>query len=154
MTESFSCDTICQEAMDGRLGDLRALGLRITPQRAAIVRFLHGNTDHPSAEEIFEAVRAGHPGLSFATVYNTLEALTKRGALKALTMDPARRRYDPDPREHDHVVCTACARVTDVPGGPSSPDASRALRTGYAVMGGHREFHGLCPECQSAGQQY
>jgi Fur family peroxide stress response transcriptional regulator len=54
-------------------------GFKRTPQRLAILAYLEGNTSHPSAEEIFHAVGGKDQTLSFATVYNTLNALSRQG---------------------------------------------------------------------------
>ena len=71
----------------------RDIGFKLTPQRLAILDYLDGNTNHPSAEEIFGAVKTKFPTMSFATVYNTLEALRDRGKVLELTIDPSRKRY-------------------------------------------------------------
>jgi len=55
----------------------RNIGLKLTPQRRD-TRYLEGNKEHPSAEEIFRAVSEKYPTMSFATVYNTLAALSKK----------------------------------------------------------------------------
>ncbi|MFZ2197327.1 MAG: transcriptional repressor, partial [Thermodesulfovibrionales bacterium] len=54
----------------------RNIGFKLTPQRLAILSYLEGNKEHPSAEEIFRAVSDQYPTMSFATVYNTLAALS------------------------------------------------------------------------------
>ena len=47
-------------------------GLKLTPQRLAILDYLKENREHPSAEMIFKSVREKFPTISFSTVYNTL----------------------------------------------------------------------------------
>ena len=59
--------------------EYRHLNIKLTPQRLAILGFLKGNKSHPSAEDIFKAVQKQFPTMSFATVYNTLEALKNKG---------------------------------------------------------------------------
>ncbi|MBI5598388.1 MAG: transcriptional repressor, partial [Deltaproteobacteria bacterium] len=49
----------------------REKGLKLTPQRLAILEYLEGNTSHPTAEDIYRAIKRKHPTVSFATVYNT-----------------------------------------------------------------------------------
>lgn len=118
-----------------------------TPQRLAILDFLTGNTSHPSAEDIFREVSKTYQSMSFATVYNTLHALTRAGALRELTIDPERKRYDPDTSNHHHLICLHCGRIVDVPGGVTidlPPDAAQ----GYSIIGSNVEFYGYCPECK------
>ncbi len=124
----------------------RGLGSKMTPQRMAILDYLTGNTSHPSAEDVFRAIRRTFPTLSFATVYNTLDALKKRGMLRELTGDPAKKRFDPDPTPHHHLICTRCRRIVDVRAGYRLQVAERD-RAGFEITGSHIEFLGICPAC-------
>lgn len=124
----------------------RDLGLTLTPQRIAILDFLEGNLSHPSAEDVYRAVRRKFPTMSFATVYNTLETLKVRGMLQELTGDPGKKRFDPDPRPHHHLICTRCRRIEDVHAQFRLPVAERD-RAGFTITGNHVEFYGTCAEC-------
>ena len=126
----------------------RKSGLKLTPQRLAILEFLDGNTDHPSADSIFQEVKKKYPMMSFATVYNTIEALKKRGDLLELTIDPERRRYDPETRPHHHLICVECKKIVDVHKefSISVPDE---IGDDFDLAGNHIEFYGVCPECKS-----
>ena len=55
----------------------RNVGLKLTPQRLAILNYLEGNKEHPSAEDVYKAVSRKFPTMSLATVYNTLESLKR-----------------------------------------------------------------------------
>src|SRR2546427_12493519 len=54
---------------------LEAAGRRSTPQREAVYRYLAGVDHHPTAEEVYLAVKRRVPRRSLATVYTALEAL-------------------------------------------------------------------------------
>ena len=58
----------------------RGRGVKLTPQRLAIFEYLSRHPGHPTAEEVYRAVLARYPTLSFATVYKTLELLAEMGA--------------------------------------------------------------------------
>jgi Fur family peroxide stress response transcriptional regulator len=126
-----------------------AAGLRLkrTPQRLAILEYLRGNTSHPSAEEIYRAVSRKYQSMSFATVYNTLNALTRKGALRELTIDPERKRYDPDTSSHHHFICVNCGTIFDVPE-EIRVDLPGTLQENFTVEGYHIEFYGQCTPCQ------
>jgi Fur family peroxide stress response transcriptional regulator len=124
----------------------RDMGMKLTPQRLAILEFLEGNTRHPSAEEIFGAVKDRFPTMSFATVYNTLEALKARGKLLELTIDPARKRYDPNPENHHHLMCIRCGKIKDI-FRTFELEISDKERGSYELVGSHVEFYGVCPKC-------
>ncbi len=130
----------------------RNRGLKLTPQRIAIFDYLEGNREHPSADDIFRAVSRQFPTMSFATVYNTLSALRDRGRLKELTIDPAKKRYDPDSSEHNHLICDSCHRVVDIEK-KFDLDLPARYRNEFTVLNNHVEFHGLCPECRLRGKK-
>ena len=118
-----------------------------TPQRLAILDYLDGNTAHPSAEEIYRAVSKKYQSMSFATVYNTLNTLTQAGAVRELTIDPERKRYDPDVSSHHHLICVACRKIADVPDTVAVAPPKGAARD-FTVLGSHIEFYGLCAACR------
>jgi Fur family peroxide stress response transcriptional regulator len=118
-----------------------------TPQRLAILDYLDGNTSHPSAEDIFRAVSKQYDAMSFATVYNTLNTLSEAGAVRELTIDPDRKRYDPDTTMHHHLICVNCRKIVDIPGelGIAVPEG---VAPDFMILGSHVEFYGQCPSCQ------
>jgi len=117
-----------------------------TPQRLAILEYLEGNTSHPSAEDIFRAVTVKYQSMSFATVYNTIHALTKAGVLRELTIDPERKRYDPDTSGHHHLICMSCGKIIDVPE-KIHVDLPNSMRENFTILGNHIEFYGQCSPC-------
>ncbi len=129
----------------------RALGIKLTPQRLAILEFLDGNKNHPSAEDIYSAVKKTYPMMSFATVYNTLEALSKQGNIQELKIDPDRKRYDPDTTYHHHLICTDCQKIVDIHAefDVSVPDEAKGS---FEIVGNHIEFHGTCPDCKKKSE--
>lgn len=122
-------------------------GFKRTPQRVAIFDYLEGNTTHPSAEDIYRAVSKKHHSMSFATVYNTMNSLTAVGAIRELTIDPERRRYDPDTSAHNHLICIVCRKVQDAPG-EIRVDLPKGTAADFAVIGNHIEFYGYCAGCK------
>lgn len=126
----------------------RINGLKLTPQRLAILEYLDGNKAHPSAEDIYDVVRKKYPMMSFATVYKTLETLKQKGSIQELTIDSERRRYDPDTTQHHHLICVKCKKVfdihTDLP--VQIPDDAKEQ---FEVTGNHIEFYGICSVCKT-----
>ena len=126
----------------------RNSGLKLTPQRLAILQYLEGNKDHPSADAIYKAVSKKYPTMSLATVYNTLETLKQRGLIRELTMDPLKMRFDPQPTPHHHLICMDCRKIIDIhtqfripfPEGESE---------GFEIVGNHIEFYGRCSKCKN-----
>ena len=92
----------------------RHLNIKLTPQRLAILQYLEGNIEHPSADVIYKSVLKKFPTMSFATVYNTLEALKKIGNIQEIKIDSGKKRYDPDISNHHHLICTTCKKINDI----------------------------------------
>jgi len=125
----------------------RDKGFKLTPQRLAIMKFLEGNKSHPSAEDIYLYVKKTFPTMSFATVYNNLEALIDKGNITRVSIDPERRRYDPDTSRHNHLICLKCKKVVDVHA-DFKVHLPKEENTAFEIIGSHVEFYGTCPECK------
>jgi Fur family peroxide stress response transcriptional regulator len=127
--------------------EYRELGFKLTPQRIAILDYLKDNKDHPSAEDIYKAVSKNYPTMSFATVYNTLDEIRKKGGVLELTIDPTNKRFDPNTKRHHHLICLHCKRIIDI-------DEAYDLqvpadkRGDFEIIGNHVEFYGICPACK------
>lgn len=132
---------------DRILDRVRALGLKLTPQRIAIVRELAGDPTHPTAQELFTRLKAELPTMSFATVYNTLSTLAEAGLCSSRSLTAGPLRFDPNTSAHDHAVCDACGVVVDVPHGR----AGGAAPEGFQVRVVERIYRGLCAGCTAAG---
>ena len=96
---------------DDIVAALRAAGRRITPQRMAIVEYLAGRSDHPSARQIHHDLEDRMPSVSVATVYNTLASLVELGLLREVEFESADNRYDTNLAPHINLVCTACGAI-------------------------------------------
>jgi Fur family peroxide stress response transcriptional regulator len=127
--------------------EYRHLNIKLTPQRIAILKYLKGNKSHPSAEDIYKSVKKEYPTMSFATVYNTLEALKKKGNIMELKIDSAKKRYDPDCSRHHHLICTKCKNIVDI-FKDFKLDLSDDLTEGFAMIGNSIEFFGVCRDCK------
>jgi Fur family peroxide stress response transcriptional regulator len=125
----------------------RHLNIKLTPQRIAILGYLEGNKSHPSAEDIYKSVSREFPTMSFATVYNTLEALKNKDNILELKIDPAKKRYDPELSPHHHLICKKCKTIVDI-FKDFNLDLSPDLTEGFDITGNHIEFFGKCSKCK------
>ena len=125
----------------------RHLNIKLTPQRLAILGYLEGNRSHPSAEDIYKSVSKEFPTMSFATVYNTLEALKNKDKILELKIDPAKKRYDPEISPHHHLICKKCKTIVDI-FNDFNLDLSPDLTEGFNITGNHIEFFGKCSKCK------
>ncbi len=126
----------------------RKLGIKLTPQRLAILKYLGSNKSHPTAEDIYNAVSKEFTTMSFATVYNTLELLRDKGTVKELKIEQGKKRYDPDTRPHHHLICIRCNLLIDIYK-RFRLRVPEKITEGFEIKGNHIEFYGLCPDCQN-----
>jgi len=114
------------------LMDIRSVfavrGLRCTKQRLVIYEALVGTKSHPTAEHVFDLVKEKCPGISLATVYNTLDVLCRARLCRRLPVTKGSTRYDADTRAHLHAVDAETGVVLDVPE-PLSDQALNAVPT-------------------------
>src|SRR5690625_5828704 len=98
-----------QEAMD----TLKESGVRITPQRHAVLEYLLNSMVHPTADEIYKALEGKFPNMSVATVYNNLRVLRENGLVRELTYGDSSSRFDCNTEEHYHIICNSCGKIVD-----------------------------------------
>lgn len=124
---------------------LRANKCSLTPQRRAILRYLAGNTSHPTAAQILDEITREFPISSRATVYNTVSLLRELGVLREVRLPGRESRFDPNEDPHHHFHCTACDALSDIP----AAEVHVELRapTGGAVGRASVLFEGLCERC-------
>ncbi len=127
----------------------RREGIALTVQRRTILEALAARDDHPTADDIFEAVRSRIPGISRTTVYRVLETLVRLGVARKASHAGAQVRFDPNTDRHHHLVCVHCGKVADLDdralGGVRIPHVKRA---GFMVDDYSIQFTGSCAECK------
>jgi len=129
---------------------LEANGQRYTEQRAAVYRHLLATDSHPTADEVFTAVRSEIPDISLATVYKALETLVGCGLAVKLTYGDGSARYDGRTDPHPHARCLACGAVLDVPGHlPNDALADLGPVADFSVEGYRLELIGYCNTCRT-----
>ena len=129
----------------GGLVDARDPGL----DRAQLAPgLLHATDGHPTADEVFTAVRGHIADISLATVYKALETLVSCGLAKKLPYGDDSSRYDARMDDHFHARCLACGKVRDV-GGGSVPRSLPTIEPaeGFRIEGYNLEVVGYCADC-------
>lgn len=130
------------------LKQLKDKGVRFTPQRQAILEFLLETRSHPTADEIYHHVKAKFPGVSLGTIYNTLNMLKEHGHLLELSYGDLASRFDGNPINHYHIVCSKCGKVEDYHGPLVHLEQEVMKESGFLILGHRMEFYGICPACR------
>jgi Fur family peroxide stress response transcriptional regulator len=149
--------TVNESEIERRLGEFERLcreeGLPLTVQRRDILRTVLEREDHPTADQIHEAVKGRIPGLSRTTVYRTLETLCDLGMLRRLHHPGATVRFDGKITRHHHLVCRVCHKVIDIDSKKFDDlQLPYRQRQGFVVEDFTVHFHGVCRECRERGE--
>jgi len=133
---------------DSLIGQLKDKGLKITPQRLAIIDALVENREaHPGATLIYEEARKKARRVSLSTVYATLKEFSENGLIRQLEFDRMENRYDVDISDHVNLICNRCGKILDyyIPASLEPRDIAR--KSGFVVTETRLEFHGYCRDC-------
>lgn len=115
-----------------------------------MLAWLRTTDSHPSAAQIRDALSAGSPGISLATVYRNLEVLLAEGLLREVACEGGPARYDGNLDPHHHFSCEGCGRIVDVDLSP--PRAWMRRLAGDSGLRATRvsiTFYGLCDPCEA-----
>lgn len=144
-------DTKSKENMVKKVVEmLKKAGLRQSHQRIAILQFLMLNDIHPTADDIYNALKNDYPTMSLTTVYNTLKALSDAGAIEMLKIERENARFDFPKNPHSHFRCRSCGKILDI---SELPDILQYVPKGsYHIENVEVYFQGLCDECFNKNQ--
>ncbi|WLR42695.1 peroxide-responsive transcriptional repressor PerR [Bacillus carboniphilus] len=138
-----------EEMLKDALDSLKGTGVRITPQRHAILEYLVNSSIHPTADDIYKALEGKFPNMSVATVYNNLRVFREIGLVKELTYGDASSRFDFVTSDHYHVICEECGKIVDFSyPGLDEVEALAAHVTNFKVSHHRMEIYGTCEDCQ------
>ena len=119
-----------------------------TKQRQAVLRVIQGAEKHLTANEVFEGSKQLLPGISFATVYNSLRYLRTEGLIGEVRFGADCTRYDRTLARHDHALCTACGKLVDFELPIPSDLMKKATRLShFQPESVELILRGLCPDC-------
>ena len=142
------CPADKEQRMDHFFAAHRESSLPITTQRRAVFEAILDRTDHPTAEQLYRAVRRQLPQISRMTVHRILGAFASLGLVAKACHPGSAARFDPKLRQHHHLVCLECGRIIDVedsrldhlPWPKVSPEE-------FQVQGYNVHFRGRCARC-------
>ncbi len=128
---------------------------RTTRQRSAILEDLQNTKAHPTAWEVFDAVRYRLPRISLGTVYRNLDKLCEQGLVQKLDLNDEVARYDVTIERHYHLKCAVCGGVIDLPIEVDRfVDEAVAACAEFEITGYSVDFSGVCPDCRGKKDGY
>jgi Fur family ferric uptake transcriptional regulator len=137
--------------VEGTLEALKSKGYRSSYARQAVIELLGIQDCCLTAQEIFDSLRDAQRPVGIASIYRTLEQLTREGFVQRIDLGAGISRFEPihaDGEHHHHLVCDECGRVEAF----ADEELERALhkvesRTGYSVAGHDVVLRGSCRQC-------
>ena len=141
--------------LDYFISTLHCSGMRLTPQRIAICKYLCETNEHPTSSVIYEQIKTQYPSLSLMTVYNTLDRLVNLGLVNSLgNIGDDNIHYDGDTSSHINLGCISCHKIVDIDS-PQISNLDHEVRdtSGYKLLGVRMMYYGLCPDCQKSSIQ-
>lgn len=123
--------------------------LGITKQRQAVLQVIQDSEEHLTANEVFDKARKIQPGISFATVYNSLRFLKEQGMIGEVRFGSDAARFDRTLNRHDHAICNECGKLIDL----DLPIPDEILKKGERLSKFKADsievvLRGLCPDCK------
>lgn len=92
---------------------LKQKGLKVTPQRLAVLEAIQKLNNHPSAENIIDNIKVTYPNISVATVYKVLETFVDQDILKKIKTENEINRYEFSIARHHHLFCDKTHEIKD-----------------------------------------
>lgn len=133
--------------MDDYVKLLKKNNLKVTPQRLEVIRFLANNKTHPTANQIYTALKKKNPSLSKTTIYNSLDTLIKNRIINELTIIRSESMYDFGNDMHHHLLCRKCGNIIDID--VQCPHLEKMLKGKHKIEEVHGYFKGICEDCLS-----
>ncbi len=93
---------------------LTGRAIQPSAHRVAVAQYVLSTEDHPSAERVWESVKARFPMISRATVYNTLNLFVEKGLLRELHLSPDSVVFDPNTDPHHHLIDEETGSIHDI----------------------------------------
>lgn len=122
--------------------------LGLTKQRETVLRVIRESDKHLTANEVYDDARRLMPGISFATVYNSLNYLKKEGLIGEIKFGRDANLYDRKLTRHDHALCNNCGKLVDLELSiPKKLLAEAANISRFEPETIELTLRGLCPKC-------
>ena len=127
----------------------RSRGIRVTAQRFAVYKALAEDLGHPTAESVYARLSKRLPGLSFATIYRTLQFFENEKLIRKVSSPGAIGRFDANVGPHQHLVCRVCGSLEDI-SIPELHSAAIPNVSGFTVEELDIRLVGRCQACSSS----
>lgn len=88
--------------------------MKFSKQREMILNQVKDFPIHPTADQVYTALKSDNPNLSLGTVYRNLNLLSDMGMLLKIRIADGSDRFDGRTDRHYHMICEKCEKVYDI----------------------------------------
>lgn len=128
----------------------RQKGIPLTVQRRTVLEVLRDRKDHPTADQIYKAVRERIASISRMTIYRVLDLLCGYGLIARVNRPGTAERFDANIERHHHLICRRCEKIMDLEDLRLNrlplPRVAGFKISNYSVC-----FSGICAKCSVKG---
>ena len=125
--------------------------LGLTKQREVVLQVIRDEDEHLTANEVFDKAKRLLPGISFATVYNSLRYLKEAKHIVEISFGNGASRFDSLTSRHDHAICTNCGKLVDMEIELPAEIVELATKfSKFKLESIELTLRGLCPECSKS----
>jgi Fur family ferric uptake transcriptional regulator len=145
-----------QKEVDRFAAFLQQQGLKLTAERAALVREIFSTHYHFEADELLFKMKEKAVKISRATVYRTLELLVKTGMVRRVHLGEDHYHYEhvTGNSHHDHLVCTTCGSVIEFHDAWLEERQREICKKKHFTPTFHNlQILGVCETCKRKGEQ-
>lgn len=128
--------------------NLKEGGLKITPQRVAILKEIQ-SAGHATVDEIYERILEIYPSISLATIYKNLTSMCEVGILNEIKPPLQKQRYELNHTRHAHLICQVCGDLKDIDLDLKDLSLSK-LDSGFEVTNVNIAIYGVCKDCKNS----
>lgn len=127
--------------------ELKKNNIRLTHQRLKVLEYLSNSKNHPTVEQIYNALKKEVPSLSKTTIYNTLKYLAELSLIQVLAIDENEAHFDAATETHGHFKCSTCDKIYDFDIDMDSCETEEL--DNFEINEKSVYFKGICPRCLS-----
>lgn len=129
---------------------LRRAGLRVTPQRIAVLETLATGRHLASCQSVWRRTQRRTAALSLVTAYRILERMREAGLVEQVDVRGV-AHFGLADHHHEHAICQRCGAIEATDRCFLDSLAGKRLRgTGFLVQGHRLDLLGVCQACQRA----
>lgn len=145
-----------QQELDRFQSFLQRQGLKLTNERAALVREIFARHYHFDADELLFALKDKNIKISRATIYRTLDLLVKCNMVRRVHLGEDHYHYESvgQNTHHDHLICTTCGDVIEFHDSVLEKRQREICSKNNFIPTFHNlQILGVCGDCKERGEE-